>query len=160
MKQSVLLSSLLLLLLVSFTEANAQGLIVYPANGQNDQQMEQDKYSCHQWAVGQTGYDPTQGASAPQASGGSPSGGVVSGAAKGALVGAAVGGIVSGSSGAKKGLGAGAAAGGLLGGMHRQSQAAEQQRAQQQSQAQAAQKQSEYNRAFAACLESKGYTVK
>lgn len=160
MKRSIFLSALLLLF-VSFTgRATAQGLIVYPANGQNAQQMEQDKFSCHQWAVSQTGYDPTQGASAPQASGSSPSGGVVSGAARGALVGAAVGGIVDGSSGAKKGLGAGAAAGGLLGGMHRQNQAAEQQRAQQQAQAHAAQKQSEYNRAFAACLESNGYTVK
>lgn len=45
------------------------GLIVYPKNGQSEDQTNKDKFECHQWAVGQTGFDPTQpnGGSAPGA---------------------------------------------------------------------------------------------
>jgi hypothetical protein len=39
--------------------------MVYPKNGQTQDQVAKDKFECHQWAVGQTGYDPTTGASAP-----------------------------------------------------------------------------------------------
>jgi hypothetical protein len=35
------------------------GLFVYAAHGQSEQQQSQDKWECHQWAVGQTGFDPT-----------------------------------------------------------------------------------------------------
>ena len=38
-------------------------LFVYPKNGQSDQQTAQDKFECHKWAQGQTGFDPTQPAS-------------------------------------------------------------------------------------------------
>lgn len=34
-------------------------LIVYPARGQSDDQRSQDRYECHRWAVGQTGFDPS-----------------------------------------------------------------------------------------------------
>jgi hypothetical protein len=37
-------------------------LMVYPKNGQTPEQQTQDKFECHQWAVGQTGFDPTTGA--------------------------------------------------------------------------------------------------
>jgi hypothetical protein len=42
-------------------------LIVYPKNGQSEAQQGTDKFECHRWAVGQTGFDPTQvtGATAP-----------------------------------------------------------------------------------------------
>ncbi|HEY2685430.1 MAG TPA: hypothetical protein VGI93_18100 [Steroidobacteraceae bacterium] len=45
------------------------GLIVYPKNGQSEDQTNKDKFECHKWAVGQTGFDPTQpnGGSAPGA---------------------------------------------------------------------------------------------
>ena len=36
-----------------------QELIVYPAQGQTDEQMKQDKYECYLWAVDQTGFDPS-----------------------------------------------------------------------------------------------------
>ena len=39
-------------------------LIAYPKNGQSQEQQGKDKYECHHWAAGQTGYDPTQGAAA------------------------------------------------------------------------------------------------
>ena len=42
-------------------------LIAYPKNGQTADQQSKDKYECHKWAVGQTGYDPTTGAAAPAA---------------------------------------------------------------------------------------------
>jgi hypothetical protein len=35
-------------------------VFVYPANGQSPEQQAQDKYECHKWAVGQSGFDPTQ----------------------------------------------------------------------------------------------------
>lgn len=35
------------------------GLFVYPAEGQSEEQMRQDRYECHEWAVRQTGFDPT-----------------------------------------------------------------------------------------------------
>jgi hypothetical protein len=35
-------------------------LIVYPANGQSKDQQAADQYECHNWAKGQTGFDPTQ----------------------------------------------------------------------------------------------------
>lgn len=42
-------------------------LIAYPKNGQTADQQSKDKYECHKWAAGQTGYDPTTGAAAPAA---------------------------------------------------------------------------------------------
>jgi hypothetical protein len=35
-------------------------LIAYPKNGQTSEQLGKDKFECHRWAVGQTGFDPTQ----------------------------------------------------------------------------------------------------
>lgn len=35
-------------------------LYVYPKNGQSQAQQNQDRYECHTWATGQTGFDPTQ----------------------------------------------------------------------------------------------------
>src|SRR5450631_2697657 len=36
----------------------------YPKNGQTDEQQASDKYQCHQWAVSQSGYDPTRNGAA------------------------------------------------------------------------------------------------
>lgn len=43
-------------------EAGAQQLYVYPAAGQSQQQLADDRYDCHVWTVGQTNFDPTLGA--------------------------------------------------------------------------------------------------
>ncbi len=40
---------------------SAANIYLYPRNGQSDQQMANDRYECHSWAVGQTGFDPTRG---------------------------------------------------------------------------------------------------
>jgi len=40
---------------------SAADVYLYPRNGQSDQQMANDRYECHSWAAGQTGFDPTRG---------------------------------------------------------------------------------------------------
>ena len=144
--------------------ALADDLYVFPAKGQSQEQTERDKYECYQWAKRQTGFDPMQAPTATSAppSAGAPQGGVLKGAAGGALAGAVIGKIANDDPG--KGALAGAAGGALIGGMRRRNQGrsqhqAEQQWAQEQS-AQYTQRRNEYNRAYAACLEGKGYTVK
>lgn len=44
---------------VSEAPPEADWLYSYPAQGQSEQQQADDRYTCHRWAVGQTGYDPT-----------------------------------------------------------------------------------------------------
>jgi hypothetical protein len=46
----------------------AMSMFVYPKNGQTQQQTDSDRYQCHQWAVGQTGFDPTNTGNPSQAS--------------------------------------------------------------------------------------------
>jgi hypothetical protein len=143
--------------------ALAQDMIVFPAKNQSNDQMEQDKFACYSWAKEQSGFDPMApptATSAPPPKE-APKGGVVKGAARGALVGVAVG-AIAGDAG--KGAAIGAASGGLIGGMRRNDQrrqeAANQQQWEQDQARQSSQKRSTYNRAFAACMEGKGYTVK
>ncbi len=38
----------------------ADGLQLTPQKGQSEDQQRQDRYECYRWAVGQTGFDPTQ----------------------------------------------------------------------------------------------------
>ena len=40
--------------------ATPDQLFVYPTKGQSEQQQATDRYQCHRWAAGQTGFDPTQ----------------------------------------------------------------------------------------------------
>jgi Family of unknown function (DUF6515) len=35
-------------------------VFVYPKNGQSDETQSRDKYECHKWAQGESGFDPTQ----------------------------------------------------------------------------------------------------
>jgi hypothetical protein len=35
-------------------------LFIYPSKGQSQAQQDKDRYECHQWAIEQTDYDPTQ----------------------------------------------------------------------------------------------------
>jgi len=143
--------------------ALAQDLIAFPAKGQSQEQMERDKFDCYQWAKQQTGFDPmkTPQATAPPPQTSSSGARPLRGAARGAAVGAA-GGAIAGDAG--KGAAIGAATGALLGGIRRREEASRQAQAEQQwAEQQAAeynQKRNAYNRAYAACLEGKGYTVK
>jgi outer membrane protein with glycine zipper len=131
-------------------------VIAYPKKGQSQQQFEQDQFQCHQWAKGQTGVDPTQ----PQQSAAPPppqQGGAVRGAARGAAVGAIAGGAAGD---AGKGAAAGAAVGAVGGRMRQNSQNRQTAEAQQQAQAQQQAGRSQYDKAYAVCLEGKGYAVK
>lgn len=169
MKNLTLITFALLLSMLAAGSAVAQELVIYPAKGQSPEQMEKDKFECYSWAKGQTGFDPMQmptasSAPPPRQAQGSVAGSAVRGGVGGGLLGAGVGAIAGGSSGAKRGAGIGALTGGVLGGArtHRQQQQdqrAQQQWANQQAQ-QYAQQRNAYNRAYGACLEGKGYTVK
>ncbi|HJV65778.1 MAG TPA: glycine zipper family protein [Geomonas sp.] len=145
-----------LAVMASVVAAGAQEPIVYPSKGQSNDKMEKDKYSCYQWAKGQTGFDPMQ---APTASAPPPQqkGGAVRGAAGGAALGAAVG-AIAGNAG--KGAAIGAASGGIIGGARKRQSEKEQASYQQDQQAQYANRRAEYNRAWGACMEGRGYTVK
>jgi hypothetical protein len=43
----------------SGTTSSTEKIFVYPRQGQSEEQQAKDRYECHSWAVGQTGYDPT-----------------------------------------------------------------------------------------------------
>jgi uncharacterized protein YcfJ len=165
MKKMILMMTMIVLS-VFFTELSfGQELVIFPAKGQTPEQMEKDKHDCYTWAKKETGFDPMQAqptAQAPAAQPQGPQGERIRGAARGAAVGAVAGGIANDDAG--KGAAAGAAAGTMVGGMKtRQNRRNHAQAQQQQAQQQAAatgQKRSTYNRAYSACLEGKGYTVK
>jgi hypothetical protein len=112
---------------------------VYPNKGQSPEKMENDKMSCYQWAKGQTGVDPMAAPSTTKSSAGR---GAAGGAAAGAVIGA-----ISGNAG--KGAAIGAASGGIVGGVRKRKHESAQSGAR-----------SEYDRAWGACMEGKGYTVK
>src|SRR5688572_21560600 len=120
----------------------ASGPFVYPQKGQSQAQQDQDRGACDRWAREQTGIDPN--APAPS---GHRGGRTIGGAAKGAAAGAAVG-AIAGDAG--KGAGAGAVVGGIAG----------RRRGKQEQQAAATEQQSTYTRAFSACMEGRGYTVR
>lgn len=131
-------------------------VIAYPKKGQSQEQFEKDQFECHKWAKGQTGVDPTQ---AQQAAGAPPpqKGGAVRGAAGGAALGA-IGGAIGGDAG--KGAAIGAGVGGAIGLMRQGRQNQQAAQAQQQAQAQSQAARSEYDKAYAVCLEGRGYQVR
>ena len=45
--------------LADTTPAPDDKLFIYPKNGQSEKKQAEDRYDCHEWAVGQTGYDTT-----------------------------------------------------------------------------------------------------
>jgi hypothetical protein len=129
---------------------------IYPAKGQSADQQKKDEAACHQWAVQQTGVDPTKPAPAaappaPTTATGTTPGAGARGAARGAIVGEAVGGDA----------GAGAAAGAAAArSQSRRQNAAQAQQSQQAAQQAQSSQQAAYGKARAACLEGRGYTVK
>jgi len=136
-------------IVVSTGLAVAAEQFVFPKSGQTKEQQEQDQFTCYKWAKEQTGFDPTK--PVEQASAPAPKGGAVSGAAKGAAVGA-VGGAIGGDAGKGAAVGAGV---GAAAGAHKKRKGEKQQATQQQQASVEG-----YQRAFGACMEGKGYTVK
>jgi hypothetical protein len=168
MKKSAVVSTMFSMVIVLVTvvtimgEASAQslssslGLAPYPSKGQSAQQQSADEGECFAWAKQQTGIDPMAVASAPTQQPGPAAGGGerVKGAARGALGGAAIG-AIAGDTG--KGAGIGAVAGTMAGGMKaRKNKAAQQQQAEQAKTGTLEQ----FNKAFGACMEGRGYAVK
>jgi hypothetical protein len=137
----------------------AQELMIFPNGDQTPEKQEEDKFTCYGWAKGETGFDPmevpTVTEAPPQQE--TKRGGV----GRGAVRGAAVGQIVGGDSDSTW---KGAAAGAAVGGMRRNDQVRKEQQSQEQWEQEQAQiyaeKRSRYNRAYAACLEGKNYTVR
>jgi hypothetical protein len=164
--------------------AQAAPPVIYPAKGQTAHQQEKDKFECHEWAKGQSGYDPVAAAPAPPPTAApapapppaqapaDPSRGMA-GMARGAAGGAAIAEL------SNHDVGRGAAIGVLGVGARERMKAAQaqqaasqkaaaqqagaQQAAAQQAAAQQAagdQKRSTYGRAYSACLEARGYVLK
>ena len=131
--------------------------IVYPAKGQSAQQQTKDDSACYAWAKQTTGIDPAVVASTPppQQTGPAVGGGErVKGAARGALGGAAVG-AIAGDAG--DGAAIGAVVGTAVGGRRaRQNREAQNQQAVSQQQ----NLMDTYYRAYGACMEGRGYTIK
>jgi predicted lipid-binding transport protein (Tim44 family) len=168
MKRLMGVMGVLLLMALPWEVVFAQDLMVYPAKGQSQEQTEKDKFECYTWAKGQTGFDPMQvpktSSPPPPQTAGSVGGGAAKGGLGGGLLGLGVGAIAGGKSGAKKGAAIGGLSGAAIGGMrsHSQQQGEAQARQQweQQQASEYAQKRGAYDRAYAACLEGKGYSVK
>jgi hypothetical protein len=160
------------------TLSSSLGLFVFPAKSQNSEKQAGDEWSCFGWAKSQTGIDPLNvkpqaaapaQAAAASSSGSSAAGTVAKGTVGGAVAGTAIG-AIAGNTG--KGAAIGATVGLLGGGVaakrnsdqaKAQQQLAQQQAetaATQQAEASVAQQKATYNKAFSACMEGKGYTVK
>ena len=161
-KQSAVFATLTGLGVVAF----AQAPIVYPAKGQTAEQQQKDSGECAAWAKQNTGIDPVALAAAPPPAAAAappaqtgPSGARLRGAAKGAAAGAIVGEIADDD--ASEGAAIGAVAGGV--GARRANKKAQQQE-QKQANATATQENenniNSFKKAYTACLEGKGYTVK
>ena len=148
------------------------GVYAFPAKNQNSTQQSNDEAACFGWAKSQTGIDPlnikppqpaaeSSQDQAANAGGGERARGAARGAAGGALIGAIAG---DAGTGAAAGAAAGTLAGGAAKRQAKRDAATQQQQqqaaAEQQAQAAIAQQKATYNKAFSACMEGKGYTVK
>jgi len=155
--------------------ANGQDLYVYPSNGQSDEQLADDRYECHRWAVKEAGFDPslfdevapprTIRVPVPQNESQGATG-------KGAIAGAVAGGVIGAHDGdVAEGAVIGAVVGTLIGAViedqgksEARAQAEEEARQQaeelQRSKAELSLRRSNYRRALTACLDGRGYTVK
>jgi hypothetical protein len=166
MRQRIIWMSLIVLTIMVAGPVLAQEVIIYPAKGQSEDQMEQDKFQCYSWAKRETGFDPMEipTATAPPPQKQAKKGGAGRGAIGGAAAGAAIGGITHGRKGAGRGALIGAGSGALLGGMRRENQRKQEEQARNQWEREQSnaymQKRDSYNRAYSACLEGRGYTVK
>lgn len=134
-------------------------LYVYPQKGQSTEQTDKDKHECYGWAKGKAGFDPM---AAPKASTPAPKveekkGGAVKGAAAGAVAGKVLG---NSSKTTKKSAAAGAVVGGAKQGSDNKKQQQAKTDWEQKEASNYAANRNEYNRAYGACLEGRGYSVK
>ena len=139
--------------------SSSLGLYVFPSKGQTKEVQDADEMACYNWAKEQSGIDPINPPKVEvEKVDTSPDGTAIRSAARGAAAGAAIG-AIAGDAG--KGAAIGAAAGGMGGFRAKRVGDAQQ----QQQNVQAAQNQEKammdsFKKAFSACMEGKGYTVK
>ncbi len=144
----------------------ASDLFVYPAKGQSKDQTEQDKYQCYQFAKQETGFDPMARptTSTPRPAREKETWGTGQGAVGGALLGAGAGALLGGGDGAVTGAVVGGVGGGAMGHMRRSDQKrredARQRDWEQRETSRYSSGRNSYERAYAACLEGRGYTVR
>ena len=136
--QSFVITALIGLAMTTVKTAPVEAQYVYPQRGQSPQQQQRDENDCSNWATQQTGYRPS-GSSGSD-------GGIISdralrGAARGAGIGA-IGGLIGGDAGT--GAAIGGAVGGITGGIRNHDEK---------------QQRKDFDRAFAACMQGRGYTV-
>lgn len=140
------------------TAGMAQNAMVFPNKDQSKEQQRQDEGSCAIWAKGESGFDP---ASPPQSSPPPQQQTTTAGVGRTAARGAALGQVIGGNSRSTK---RGAAAGALVGGMRRsdakRQQQADVQRWEEEQNRLYQEGLNRYNRAYAACMEGKNYTVR
>ncbi len=111
----------------------------YPAKGQTAEQQARDNNECQLWAKQQTGYDPATETAK----------GVGVGAAIGAITGAAAGAAIGAATGT--GAATGAAVGAVVGGVGGAAGGGAYQYSKTKD---------GYDRAYGACMQGRGYTVK
>jgi len=135
------------------------GVYVFPGKDQKPDQQATDEQACYSWAVQQSGVDPmNMTATKPDSVAKGAGGSAVKGAARGAVAGVAIG-AIAGDAG--KGAAIGAAAGGMAGasgGKKKKQQQAEQAKKDAAAADQA--KIDSFKKAYSACLDGKGYSVK
>ena len=153
-------------------------LFVYPAAGQSDSQLADDRYACHARALQESGFDPTRAALVsratptrtvvkvpPNESAGATGKGMITGAVAGAVIGTAANGD------AGQGAVAGAAVGTLIGNtVERQGAEAAEAKARAEGEqklkdsdaeaARLADQRARYKAVFSQCLTERGYTVR
>jgi len=140
----------------------------YPLQGQTPEQTDRDRYDCHEWAIKQTGFDPSAPGTPPHdqvrvASGPPPGTNTAIGAVAGAILGAVIAGPRDSGFGAVAGGITGAAIGSAGDAANAQVQNDQVRAIRAQDARQAAavdQKAANYRRAISACLEGRGYSVK
>ena len=143
-------------------------IFFYPKAGQTPAQQDRDRYECYNWAVNQTGFDPSLASTPPEqrvivtpvpAPGHDTAVLGVGGAIVGALIGGprhALGGaLIGGAAGALTG----AASDSARQESARQAEAAINSRRDQAREFQFTGKATDFRRAMSACLEGRGYTV-
>jgi YMGG-like Gly-zipper len=135
------------------------GVFVFPAKDQTPEQQAKDEQACYSWAVQQSGVDPlNMSATKPDTVAKGPDGSAVKGAAKGAVAGVAIG-AIAGDAG--KGAAIGAAAGGMAGASGgKKKQAKKEEEAKKNAAATDQAKIDSFKKAYSACLEGKGYSIK
>jgi outer membrane lipoprotein SlyB len=140
----------------------------YPKAGQTTEQQSRDHYECYNWAVQQTGFDPSQSSIPPErrvkvVPMPPPGHDTAVLAITGAVLGALIGGPRHAGQGALIGAGSGAVVG-AASDVSRQQQAQQMQEAyvnrDQALDARYEGKARGFRRAMGACLEGRGYTVK